>query len=297
MKRWQTISFPGRVDIKNLPAALREKARGKSELITKLTVIFGVVVLGAALFLVCVYGILPSLISQVGDEIQIKLADNLYQQTIQEAAPDAPQVSEAAVFEQPEPEAAAVPTAPRACFASVLEENPDIVGRISIEGLDIGYLVTQTDNNDYYLSHGYDRTKSRSGAIFMDYRCDADAYPLKGHYVLYGHNMKNGSMFHKLKELTEEETFKNNRIIRFDTLYEDYEWEIFSAYVTGTDFNYIETSFATGDDWLKFLQSVQDKSLYKTDIKLSPEDVVLTLSTCSYEFDNARFVVHARLVK
>ncbi len=297
MKRWQTISFPGKVDIKNLPAALREKTRGKSELITKMAVIFGVVVLGAALFLVCVYGILPSIISQVGDDIQITLADNLYQRTMREAVSEPPQASEAAVFEQPEPETVTVPTVPRACFASVLEENPEIVGRIAIEGLDIGYLVTQTDNNDYYLSHGYDRGKSRSGAIFMDYRCDADAYPLKGHYVLYGHNMKNGSMFHKLKDLTDEETFKNNRIIRFDTLYEDHEWEIFSAYVTGTDFNYIETAFADDEDWLKFLQDVQDKSLYKTDVKLSADDVVLTLSTCSYEFDNARFVVHARLIK
>ena len=297
MKRWQTISFPGRVDLKNLPAVLREKTRGRSELITKLAVIVGVVSLGAALFFVCIYGILPSLISQVSDDIQISLADDLYKQTVGEAAQQQPEPDEAAVFQQPEPETAAVPTTPRACFASVLEENPEIVGRISIDGLDIGYLVTQTDNNDYYLSHGYNRAKSRSGAIFMDYRCDADAYPLKGHYVLYGHNMKNGSMFHKLKQLTEEETFKNNRIIRFDTLYEDHEWEIFSVYVTGTDFNYIETSFAGDDDWLKFLQDVQDKSLFKTDVKLSADDVVLTLSTCSYEFDNARFVVHARLIK
>ncbi len=297
MNRWQSISLTGRKELKKLPAVLREKTRGKSELFTKLAVIFGVVALGAALFFVCIYGILPSLISEVGDQLQMTLADNLYQRTLQE--PDdtmPPQANEAAAFEQPEPEALK-PTAPRECFASVLEENPDIVGRISIEGIGIAYLVTQTDNNDYYLSHGYDRGKSRSGAVFMDYRCDADAYPLSGHYVLYGHNMKNGSMFHKLKDLTDEETFRSNRIVRFDTLYEDHEWEIFSAYVTGTDFNYIETSFEGDDDWLDFLQELQDKSLYKTDITLTADDVVLTLSTCSYEFDNARFVVHARLIK
>lgn len=289
----KSIVFPK--ELSHLSAIIREKVRGKSERNTKLVVVLSVVALGVALIFVCVYGILPSLISQVGDQMQLTLADTLYQQTLQVPEDTAPQASAAAVFEQPTPVAA--PTVPRDCFAAVLKDNPDIIGRISIDGLKIAYLVTQTDNNDYYLSHGYDRSKSRSGAIFMDYRCDFHAYPLQGHYVLYGHNMKNGSMFHKLKELEDEQTFNNNRIIRFDTLYEDHEWEIFSAYVTGTDFYYIETSFPSDTEWLAFIEKLQEKSLYKTNVKLNEDDVVLTLSTCSYEFDNARFVVHARLIK
>lgn len=285
------ISFSERKQ-KIIPAYIKKRMRGKAELMTKLAVIFSVLILGAALFLVCVYGILPSLISQVGDQMQIDLAKDYYQSTV-EVEP-APAISAAAVFEQPEAETVRYP---RECFASVRKDNPDIVGRITIEGLQITYLVTQSDNNSYYLKHGYDRSKSRSGAIFLDYRCIMDENPLKGHYVLYGHNMKNGSMFHNIKQYADEKTFYDNSMIRFDTLYEDFEWEVFSAYVTATDFNYIETSFADDAEWLKFVQQIQDRSLYKTDIKLSADDVVLTLSTCSYEFDNARFVVHARLVK
>jgi sortase B len=86
-------------------------------------------------------------------------------------------------------------------------------------------------------------------------------------------------------------------MLRFDTLYEDYEWEVFSAYVTSTDFYYIETAFGSDEDWLEFINELKGKSLYQTDVTLSADDVVLTLSTCSYEFDGARFVVHARLIK
>ena len=274
---------------------MKEKTRGKSAVITKLAVVISVFVLGIALFFVCVYGILPAIISDVGEQLDIDLAATLYQRTITQEP--VPQASAAEVFEQPQPDAAVTMRYPRDCFATVLQDNPDVVGRITIEALDIAYLVTQTIDNDYYLKNGYDRQKSKSGAIFLDFRCNIDQEPLKGHYILYGHNMKNGTMFHNVKKYAEEEYFDNNRIIRFDTLYSDHEWEVFSAYVTSTDFYYIETSFESDDKWLEFIKELQGKSLYQTDVALSVDDAVLTLSTCSYEFDGARFVVHARLVK
>ncbi len=291
MNRLQTDIFAGKKN--QISVVMREMLRGNGVLLTKIAVALAVLALGIALFFVCVYGILPALISQIDDQVQIGVADDFYEQTVEWAAsPD----GAAAVIKQPRPEAPAAKTV-RPCFESVLEDNPEIVGRITIEGLGIRYLVTQTKDNTYYLTHGYDRGKSRSGAIFMDYRCDIANDDLKGHYVLYGHNMKNGAMFHKLKQYAEEKTFKDNRIIRFDTLYADHEWEVFSAYVTSTDFNYIQTSFADDAEWLKFLNDIQGKSMFQTDTKLSASDVILTLSTCSYEFDDARFVVHARLIR
>lgn len=293
MSRWQALSLSGKNKLKSIPHVVREKTRGKSVTITKLSVILSVLTLGIALFFVCVYGILPAVISEMGDQLDIGLAQTLYQRTITQK----PDANAAEVFEQPEPDAQETVLYPRDCFAAVLQDNPDVVGRITIEGLDIAYLVTQTIDNDYYLKYGYDRQKSKSGAIFLDYRCHVSNEPLTGHYILYGHNMKNGTMFHNVKKYAEEEYFDNNRIIRFDTLYSDHEWEVFSAYVTGTDFNYIKTSFDSDDEWLGFINELQSKSLYQKDVALNADDVVLTLSTCSYEFDDARFVVHARLVK
>ena len=121
--------------------------------------------------------------------------------------------------------------------------------------------------------------------------------PLEGHYILYGHNMKNGSMFHNLSEYKNEDVFYNTPVIRFDTLYQDYEWEVFSAYVTDTDFYFIDTAFENDAEWLDFLRQIQQKSMYETDVRLTADDVVLTLCTCSYEFDDARFVIHARLIE
>jgi sortase B len=271
---------------------LREHTRGKSVVITKLAVILSVLTLGIALFFVCIYGILPAIISSVGDKLDIDLAATLYERTMtQEPVPKA---GAAEVFEQPEAEETVL--YPRDCFVTVLHDNPDVVGRITIKELDIAYLVTQTIDNDYYLENGYDRQKSKSGAIFLDYRCDIEE-PLKEHYILYGHNMKNGTMFHNLKNYAEDEIFNSSRMIRFDTLYMDHEWEVFSAYVTSTDFYYIETSFDNDEEWLEFINELQNKSLYQTDVTLNANDVVLTLSTCSYEFNGARFVVHARLIK
>ncbi len=293
MNRRKAFRLPGKNEIKRIHSKVCEHTSGKSVVMTKLAVIISVLTLGIALFLVCIYGILPAIISNVGDKLDIDLAATLYERTMtQEPISKA---GAAEVFEQPDTEETA--KFPRDCFMTVLKDNPDVAGRITIEGLDIAYLVTQTIDNDYYLKHGYDRQKSKSGAIFLDFRCDVVMEPLKRHYILYGHNMKNGTMFHNLKSYAEEECFKNSRIIRFDTLYKDHEWEVFSAYVTGTEFNYIETSFDSDDEWLGFINELQKKSLYQTDVALNADDVVLTLSTCSYEFDGARFVVHARLIK
>jgi sortase B len=186
---------------------------------------------------------------------------------------------------------------PRSVFSVALAENPDVIGRINIDAVGIAYLVLQSDDNEFYLKNGYTREKSRLGAVFLDYRCDASLYPLKGHYIIYGHNMESGAMFHNLLKYKDKKTFVGSRIIRFDTLYKDCEWEIFSAYTTTTGFYYIDTTFKDDNEWFSFLLEKQRRSMFKTDTLLSPDDVVLTLSTCTNVSDSERFVIHARLVK
>jgi sortase B len=270
---------------------------GKDGLKAKITVVCVAITLAVVLLVICAYIILPSMISDANRQIkEHNLAQELYDKTVEQDIA-APTMSAAAVFVQPDTESDSALRFPRDGFSAALQSNPDIVGRITIDACDIAYLVTQSSDNKTYLSIGYDRKKSKSGTIFLDYRCDIEKAPLQCHYILYGHNMKNGTMFHNLMKYKEEDFYNANRIIRFDTLYEDCEWEIFSAYVTDTDFYYIQTSFADDTEWLSFLQTVQQKSLFPTDVQLSADDVVLTLSTCTYEFDDARFVIHARLIK
>ena len=104
-------------------------------------------------------------------------------------------------------------------------------------------------------------------------------------------------MFGSLVQFKEEDFLKSNRIIAFNSIYEDMKWEIFSAYITDVAFNYIKTNFQSEEDYGEFLESLRQKSMFQLDTAVSTEDQILTLSTCSYEFDNARFVIHAKKLK
>jgi len=125
----------------------------------------------------------------------------------------------------------------------------------------------------------------------MDYRADGEK--LTGNVVLYGHHMKNGSMFAALMGYKEKTFFQEHPIIEYNTPYGRTRWQIFSAYVTNTRFYYIETKF-TPETFRDFLSTINHKSKFQTGIPLDGIDAILTLSTCTYEFDDARFVVHAR---
>lgn len=175
------------------------------------------------------------------------------------------------------------------------EVNEDIVGWISIEGTSIHYPVAQADDNEYYLTHSVYKEESSAGTIFMDYRnCPA---PLGSHTVLYGHNMRNGTMFRDLTSYKKEAFCKENPYVTYSNKDGISKWEVFSAYVTGADDNYIETDFRSEGEFGQFLERISTKSLYHTGCQVERTDKVITLSTCSYEFDDARMVVHAKLIE
>jgi sortase B len=179
-------------------------------------------------------------------------------------------------------------------FEKLYSENNDLVGWIRIENTAVDYPVLQFIDNAYYLDRDFYGQKSKAGSIFMDYRNEAGAASFNT--ILYGHHMADGSMFKDLMKYKRADFLENHKIIRFDVLNQEYEWEIFSVYVTDVEFYYIDTNFPTVDKKLTFIQAIQEKSLHQSGIQVGPEDHILTLSTCSYEFDNARFVVHARRI-
>lgn len=180
-------------------------------------------------------------------------------------------------------------------FKPLLEINKEVVGWINIPGTNIDYPVLQAGDNDYYLNHDINGNKSLFGSIFMDFRNNTNRS--NSNIILYGHNMKNGSMFHDLVYYKDQQFFEKHSIIFFDTLYEEEKWEVFSVYVTDVNFNYLVTNFKTFEEYDKYLNAIKGKSLFKKDITLTKDDRILTLSTCSYEFKNARLVVQAKLVK
>ena len=181
-------------------------------------------------------------------------------------------------------------------FIDLLAINSDIVGWITIQGTHVNYPILQADDNRYYLNRNYLKDESRAGSIFMDYRNDCQY--LSPNTIIYGHRMKDGSMFAGLKKYLNQSFYEENPILLFDTLYASYEVEVFSAYRTTTDFNYIQTSFDDLMGYAFFLEKLVEKSEIETDVTLSIEDQILTLSTCDHSGNsgNGRLVLHGKLV-
>ncbi|MDP7977350.1 class B sortase [Bacillus multifaciens] len=185
----------------------------------------------------------------------------------------------------------------RSQFNSLREINPEIVGWVTVDDTHINYPIVQAKDNDYYLYRNYKKEDMRAGSIFMDYRNQVSSS--NQNTILYGHRMKDGSMFGNLKKFLDEDFFKSHPKFYYDTLYEGYDVEVFSIYTTTTDFYYIQTDFANDDEYANFLQNIQEKSLYKSNTTVTADDQIITLSTCDYAVHSTagRLVLHAKLMK
>src|SRR5699024_11159727 len=117
--------------------------------------------------------------------------------------------------------------------------------------------------------------------------------------ILYGHRMKDGSMFENLTKYLDEDFFKANQTIEFDTLYDSYEGEVFAVYQTLTTFNYIQTHFDDNSEFNHLLENIYDTTEFTNDVEVTEDDIILTLSTCDYKLDQneGRLVLQAKLTK
>lgn len=179
-------------------------------------------------------------------------------------------------------------------YSSLIKINSDIIGWLNVPGTAIDYPVVKTTDNSYYLTHNFNKENSAQGAIFMDFRNIGNGEDKNT--ILYGHNMKDGSMFEGLCSYKDEAFLTQHPIIEFDTLDKAIKWQIFSIYVTDTNFYYIQTAFTKPSDFMLLLSQMQKRSLFTTKVNITEADNILTLSTCSYEFNNARFVVEAKKI-
>ncbi len=188
-------------------------------------------------------------------------------------------------------------------YAYLYAINPEIVGWVNIEGTNLDVQVVQAKNNNKYLKTDFYGKKSRYGCPYLDYRNDAKY--LDDNNVIYGHHMSDGLVFSNLDKYKTIEGYKESPIIRYDTIYQTYYFKVFAAFVTNglpkddNDylFNYTVTEFSSDDRFLSFIEEIQKRSIFNTGVTVLPDDKLLTLSTCSYEFSDARLVVVARLCR
>ena len=177
---------------------------------------------------------------------------------------------------------------------NLFEKNIDYRGWIKIDNTNINYPILQGQDNEEYLYKDINNEYIVSGSIFMNYLNNGFD---DQNTVLFGHNMKNGTMFANLKKYKEEDFFYNNNYIEIELSNGQYlKYKVFSVYITDINDNYTKTSFEDKDEYKEFLERIKNKSIYKSDISVNENDKIITLSTGSYEFDDARLVVTGKLI-
>lgn len=183
-------------------------------------------------------------------------------------------------------------------FNKLINKNPDTIGWIKVLGTDINYPVVQTNNNDFYLTHSFDKSYNKAGWIFADYiNKNLKNNELDKNTIIYGHNRQNNSMFGTLSNVFKEEWLgnKENHYINFSTLNNNMVWEVFSTYTIEKEEYYIQSNFSSDEEYINFLNTIKNRSTYKYDVNISKEDKILTLSTCT-NVGEGRTVLHAKLI-
>ena len=191
----------------------------------------------------------------------------------------------------------------RGDLSSLLAINSDIKGWIKLKNTPIDYPVLQSSVKDpnFYLHRNYKKNDSRFGSIFLDSLCEVSK-PSKN-LILYGHSMRDESMFGNLLKFNNLDFYKEHPVIMFDTIESQGDWKIISVFKTNTleehgeIFNYIMIDFANDKDFLDFVYNVKIRSIIDTPVDIGKNDRLITLSTCSYELTDFRTVVVARKVR
>lgn len=180
--------------------------------------------------------------------------------------------------------------------ASLLQLNSETVGWLTVNNTNIDYPVVQGDDNQYYLTHNFNYDEDNNGWVYMDFRNDNK--DLSKNTIIYAHNRYySGVMFGTLHKVAYKSWYgkEENLNIRFDTLYGEKTWRVFSIYKIPVTSDYLQIKFNSDDEWMEFVNMIKDRSIKKFDTPVGVNDKILTLSTCSSTRDT-RLVVHAVLV-
>lgn len=247
----------------------------------------------------------------VKTQLEYKEADTLYfdlqdkyVETVPETTPgtkeseettDAPDPSEPVTESSDttsEPETETVPIT--VDFASLLADNGDVVGWIFCPDTPINYPVVQGKDNNEYLRHDLNGRYLVSGTLFVDYRNGSIGEDTN--FVIYGHNMKNQTMFGTILKYKEQSYYNAHPLLYYLTPEQNYMLEPIAGLVVSTGDMIYQTS-PDMENFPAYVEKLVDKSGFRSEATYTPGDILVTLSTCSYEFDTARYVLVCKLTE
>lgn len=188
----------------------------------------------------------------------------------------------------------------QASYQNLYWENTDMVGWILIEDTNINYPVMQTSADpNYYLKHDFEKHYTDYGCPFMQADCDASTP--SDNLIIYGHNMKDGSMFADLAKYRSKDFWQTHKTVWFDTELGSYAYEIFAVIHTTVQADatdafpfYWFVDAAAPEEFADYVSACKARALYDTGIFAEYGDKLLTLSTCDNITDNGRLLVIAK---
>ena len=225
--------------------------------------------------------------------IEEKNSGKEYEKLQQEVVKEEPKL-----VEEPEPEPVSKVEIP-IDFAALQQQNPDVYAWIQVPGTEVDYPILQSSNdNTYYLNHTIDGEEKKEGAIFTEnYNTKTFEDP---NTVIYGHDMKNGSMFQSIHKYMDRSFFDNNRDIVIYMPDQILHYKIFAAYLTDNRHLLMNYNFSSKDEYQQYLSSIfsmRDMNAFiDTSTEVTTEDKIITLSTCYAGISTQRYLVQAVLV-
>ena len=190
-------------------------------------------------------------------------------------------------------------------FSPLLEVNKDTKAWLKIEGTSIDNPVVQAKDNNQYLNRNFSGKKSRYGTLFFDYRDIISESGNSQNLVIYGHNMKDGSMFAGLLKYKNLNFYKQYPTFKLTTLHRQSNYQVFSVFLinanakhdNGYIYNFLRNSFTDQEEFLSWVEEAKKRSLINTNVDIYAGDEIVTLVTCAYDFDDARLVVMGKRIQ
>ena len=179
-------------------------------------------------------------------------------------------------------------------FDALSKINPDVIGWLYYKDTCINYPVVQGENNEMYLSMLFDRTWGGCGTLFAD--CITEAPFRQFNTIVYGHHMKDGTMFACLKELRDPEYCAKNPKLELSTPEGKFDLEIWAFLNEPSDSSIYTTNIKDEEDKQEYLDLAERLASYTTDVEVTTDDRLVMLSTCAYEFENARYIIACKMV-
>lgn len=180
-------------------------------------------------------------------------------------------------------------------LSELQEKNAQVIGWLAFDELDISYPIMQAEDNVYYLTHTFSETENKAGSIFMDAGNTKNFTDY--HNIIYGHNMKNRTMFGWLKKYYEKAFYEGNEFFTIYTEKQAYRYEIFSVHMISETDEVYTIWFAPGEEtaeYTNYVERLKSRAWYDTGVNVTGKDKIVTLSTCTAS-DDKRFVIHGKL--